>query len=85
MPYEGYGPMYECPHYCPVHLFSASSPPEISTKEPLSVALVDALKRKFGRLDAELKEQAAKNSEKTSTHCSRPASQGKFVFKKRVK
>jgi len=74
MPYEGCGPMYEYPHYCPVHLFAATSPPEILTKKPLSEALVEALKRKFERLEVELKQQPKdKHNEAMSTQVNKEA------------
>ena len=73
MPYEGCGPMYEYPHYCPVHLFTATSTPETLDEGPLHIALLNALKRKFERLDTELKEQQIENmNEKKSAQCRKP-------------
>ena len=49
--------MYEYPHYCPVHLFSATSFPEIPGDQPLNVALMEALKLKFEKLKSECEQQ----------------------------
>ena len=62
MPYEGCGPMYKCPHYCPVHLFAVSAPPETeATPQPLRVALFNALKLKFDKYEEKVKRKLQEN------------------------
>lgn len=64
MPYEGCGPMYEYPHYCPAHLFSTTSSPEIDTStssKPLRLALYFALKEKFNKYEEKLKQEILEN------------------------
>ena len=57
MPYEGCGHMYECPHYCPAHLFAATSGPAPPPAKPLRIALLEALKLKAYKLEMELQER----------------------------